>query len=326
MRKRWPALTATTILMVLAIPTASVGAQSMTSANQPGAISNPGVKVGIPPGTSESYEVELAFALICPARQPQATSVSFTDANGEITERLSKPCQGEWANNPTVPSDVLTEWSVMAYPGFAPILSGEAGSPPYVLFSPPPDASGPHPFLYQVEGPSGVIAQAPITAETTPEQNVAEGSPAYQEDCVAKGDVKRTASGSGYCIVAAGTTYVAGWPTPTPASAPESPTILCDSTKGTARVARAKPTRCNTLGPHQALAEAANLTDLHWTGWGAPEATGTGLELGQHLPLAHIKATVRAYRLQECGGAGRYTRLKIHDRFGTSVVSFPSCP
>lgn len=311
-------------VLLLAVPSAQ--AQSMTLANQPVVISNPGVKVGIPPGTHESYEVELTFALICPPRQPQAISVSFRDTNGEVTERLSKPCQGEWASNPTLTSDALTEWSVMAYPGFAPILTGEAGSPPYVLFSPPPDASGAHPFLWQVEGPGGMIAQAAITAETTPEAKVSEGSPAYHEDCVAKGDVKRTASGGGYCIVASSTTYAAGWPASAPTTPLKPPTLLCDSGKGTARAARVKPSRCDTLGPHQALAEAANLADVHWTSWGAPEAAGTGLELGQHLPLAHIKATVRAYRLQACGGASRYTRLKVHDRYGTRVMNFPSCP
>lgn len=148
-----------TLLLVLA-PNAT--AASMTSANQPSPIGNPGVKAGIDRESRESYEIELTFALSCPASQPASVSVSFTDANGEDTERLGKSCQGEWANNSTVPPDPLTEWSVMAFAGL-PLPEG-FGSSPYVLFSPPPEARGAHPFLYQVTAASGVIAQAPITA------------------------------------------------------------------------------------------------------------------------------------------------------------------
>jgi hypothetical protein len=298
----------------------------MTAAEAPPMIANAGVKAGTEPGSHESFEVELTFSLICPGgRTPVALSVSFTDTNGETTERLSRPCNGEWASNATTPADVLTEWSVMSLPGFAPILAGEAGMPPYVLFTPPPNASGPHPFLYQVTGPTGVIAQAPITATTTPEQRVTEGTAAFHEDCVARGEVKREASGTGYCVVAATTRYAAGWPVTAPPSPPV--VLLCANNRATARVPRVKPSRCDTLGPRQSFAQGSNLADLRWRGWGHAEATATGTETGYHRPLTHLRATVRAYRLRQCSATeDRYTRLRVHDRYGTRTVSFPECP
>ncbi len=212
----------------------SASAAPMTSANQPPVISNLGVKAGIDRESRESYEVALAFSLICPENQPLSVSVSFTDANGENTERLGKPCEGEWANNPTVPPEPLTEWSVMAFGGLA--LPEGFSSPPYVLFSPPPGAQGEHPFLYQVKDASGVIAQAPITAVSTPEQRINEGSAAFQEDCVAKGEVKRTASGSGYCIIVGSTSYYAGWP-----AAPPPPPVPAPSSSPAPKVPPNKP-------------------------------------------------------------------------------------
>ncbi len=314
------------VLAATLFVSATTAAAPMTAADEPAAIGNVGVKAGTEPGSHEAFEVELTFALICPGgRTAVAVSVSFTDASGETTERLSRPCNGEWANNATTPPDVLSEWSVMAFPGFAPILAGEAGMAPYVLFTPPPDARGPHPFLYQVTGPGGVVAQAPITATTTPEQRVTEGSAAFQGDCAARGEVKREADGTGYCVVAATTRYAAGWPVAPPPSA--TVVLLCANSRATARVPRVKPSRCDTLGPRQSFAQGSNLVNLHWTGWGRAEATATGTETGYHRPLAHLRATVRAYRLRQCSESEqRYTRLRVHDRYGTRTVRFPECP
>jgi hypothetical protein len=51
------------------------------------------------------------------------------------------------------------------------------------------------------------------------------------------------------------------------------------------------------------------------------------VEIGYHYPLAHEPVRVLAYRLQRCSeGEGRYTRLRVRDRYGTRVVSLPECP
>lgn len=310
-------------LMLAALsPTCADAAFTATEA--PPVVSNAGVKAGGERERHESFEVETLFTLTCPGeRTPTPVAVSFTDANGETTEHLTRPCNGEWAPNNTEQPNPLTEWSVMAFPGFAPILTGEAGSPPYVLFTPPPEASGPHPFLYQVTGPTGVIAQAPITATTTPEQRVNESSAAFQGDCAAHGNVKREASGAGYCVVPAATTYTTGWP----AAPPRAPRVvlLCPSA-GSGTLPRVKPTRCNTLRPGQALANGSNLANLRWHSWGGSEATASGVELGNHRPLAHVPASVRAYRLTRCNEKeARYTRLRVHDRYATRTYDLPEC-
>lgn len=295
---------------------------AFAAAEAPPAIVNAGVKAGAERQHHESFEVEVLFTLTCPGgRTPVAVTVSFTDATGETTEQVARPCNGEWAPNNTVPANPLEEWSVTAFPGFAPIMSGEAGFPPYVLFTPPPDASGPHPFLYTVADASGIVAQAPITGTTTPEHRVNEGSAGFQEDCAARGNVKREADGGGYCVIPAATTYFAGWPV---ASPPASVVLLCPAGPGPRALPRVKPSRCNTLRPGQARAEGDHLIDLRWRSWGGSEAIATGVELGYHHP--HVAASVRAYRLRQCSPTeARYTRLRVKDRFTTRTDDLPGC-
>ncbi len=62
-------------LTTLALTLVQNAAASMTAANQPAAIGNPGVKAGIDRESRESYEVALTFALICPGKQPQTVPV-----------------------------------------------------------------------------------------------------------------------------------------------------------------------------------------------------------------------------------------------------------
>jgi hypothetical protein len=296
----------------------------MTSADAPPVTTNPGVDAGIDRASRESFEVALSFSLICPARQPAVVAVTFTDANGESTERLSRPCQGEWANNVTAAPNPLTEWSVMSFPGFAPLLASEAGLPPYVLFTPPPDAAGLHPFLYQVEGTNGIIAQAPITATSTPEARIEEGSAAFEQDCLTAGEVKVGANGHRYCIVSGSTKYATGWPAAS--SAVVKTAMFCSSESETTRVPRVYPSRCRILGPRQSLADGANLSDLHWKDWGQPEATATGIEAGFHRPAAHLRVHIRAFGRRPCATTeARYTRVEVRGRYGTRVLSLPGC-
>ncbi len=260
----------------------------MTTADQPAVIANPGVKAGVEPERHESFELQLLFPLICPAGQPVALAVSFIDAGGETTERLSQPCQGEWLRDATAPANSSTQWSVSAIPGLPSLLATEAGQGPYLLFSPPSVASGVHPFLYQVSAGGVVIAQAPITATTTPEHRVAEDSPAF-EDCVNVAEVRRSVAGAGYCIAATKSTFVAGWPAPRGASV----VLLC-ARGHTARAPSVRPTHCDTLGSRESFALGSNLIDLVWRGWGGPEATATGFELGYHSPQVRLPARLRA--------------------------------
>ena len=91
------------------------------------------------------------------------------------------------------------------------------------------------------------------------------------------------------------------------------------------RVARARPRRCMTLGPHQSFAEAANLVGLSWRSWGAKVARGQGFERGWHLPYEHVPVRVRAYRRREADcGDYVYTRLKLSSRYGALTVRFPA--
>jgi hypothetical protein len=307
--------------LLLLLPAQGVAA-TMSAAEAPPVVSNPSVKAGAGGERHESFEVELAFALICPGgRTPLPVTVSFTDANGETTERLSHPCNGEWATNDTVQPNQPWEWSVMTFSGFAPVFAGEAGSPPYVLFSPSSEASGPDPFLYQVAGPGGVIAQAPITATTTPEQRITEADNAFQENCASSGNVKRDANGTDYCVLPTTTTYTAGWPA-TPRPRPRA-VLLCANASSTTSVPRVKPTRCKIFEPLQLFTAGNKLAKLRWHAWGSAKATATGVELGAHTH-SHVPVKLRAYRLRRCSETeAMYTRLRVHDRRGTRVFGVP---
>jgi hypothetical protein len=78
------------------------------------------------------------------------------------------------------------------------------------------------------------------------------------------------------------------------------------------RVLKVRPRRCDTLGPRDSNAEGANLARLRWRSWGRRTARGRGIELGYHLPFAHIRVRVRAYRRRRCpSGDYLYTRLRV---------------
>lgn len=85
------------------------------------------------------------------------------------------------------------------------------------------------------------------------------------------------------------------------------------------------PRRCNTMGPRDGFAGAANLTRLKWRGWSRSVATARGVARGYKLPLQKIPVRVRAYRRRECpSGDCIYTRLSVRSRYGTTVVRFPA--
>jgi hypothetical protein len=101
--------------------------------------------------------------------------------------------------------------------------------------------------------------------------------------------------------------------------------VLCRVQDEDTRVPREKPKTCTTLGPRDSFAEALNLASLSWKNWGKSEATAHGIERGFHLPLQHVKVTVRAYRkrLGDCGDY-IYTRVRARSKFGQTVAKLPA--
>ena len=114
---------------------------------------------------------------------------------------------------------------------------------------------------------------------------------------------------------------------PSAASTPRA-YLLCANADATARHRRFEPRTCNTLGPRQPFAAAANLAQLRWKGWGASTATGRGIERGFHRPSEHVAVRVRAYaRRRGCEGDWIYTRLAVESRYGELIVRQPTaCP
>lgn len=91
------------------------------------------------------------------------------------------------------------------------------------------------------------------------------------------------------------------------------------------RKLRRHPARCISLGPGQGFAQAVNLAQLRWRGWGRRVARARGIERGFHRPLAHIPVRVKAYRRRRCPfGDFIYTRLRAQSRFGALVVRYPA--
>jgi hypothetical protein len=103
--------------------------------------------------------------------------------------------------------------------------------------------------------------------------------------------------------------------------------VLCnnDPAAGLTRAGKVHPRRCDTLGGHDSFASGANLAGLRWFGWGRATATATGIELGYHLPFAHVPVHVSAYRRRraDCGDYV-YTRLRVTSKFGTTLRRFPA--
>jgi hypothetical protein len=191
----------------------------MTSATQPPVIEAAGVTAGVRKESPERFTIKLAFSLICSAHRFVPISVVVVvggtnlESKEQVTRRLTEPC-GTWARSSTV-SPPGTGFEVETFAGYPPLEEREPGSPAEVQFSPQWEVSpGEYPFLYQVLGPGGVIAQAPHTVHVLPERRVVQGSPEYQSECVERGRVRYTAEGQGYCVLAATVKYYQGWPSP----------------------------------------------------------------------------------------------------------------
>jgi hypothetical protein len=101
--------------------------------------------------------------------------------------------------------------------------------------------------------------------------------------------------------------------------------IVCNDSTGKP-VARVAPSRCEVLPPQASFSQGVNLAVLKWRSWGGSSATGTGFELGFHLPFAHVSVAVVAYRIIECrNGTRLYSRLRASSSYGTTNVRAQGC-
>jgi hypothetical protein len=101
--------------------------------------------------------------------------------------------------------------------------------------------------------------------------------------------------------------------------------ITCND-KPSKPAVRVRPTKCTILPGQASFAEGSNLAGLVWRSWGGAVATGTGFELGFHLPLSHIPAALVAYRLMSCSDGTRvYSRVRVTSSYGTGNVRAQGC-
>ncbi|MDO9353606.1 MAG: hypothetical protein Q7T55_07915 [Solirubrobacteraceae bacterium] len=102
--------------------------------------------------------------------------------------------------------------------------------------------------------------------------------------------------------------------------------ILCMKSGSTSkRVAKSRPTACNTLGPTSSFAGSVNLTGLKWSKWGSSVATATGTDKGFHEPAENVsvKVTVSGRKKNNCGGYS-YTKVKVESDNGKREQSLPA--
>jgi hypothetical protein len=189
----------------------AASAASMTSATQPPVIEAAGVTAGISQEEPEDFMVALAFSVICPAGKPMPVSVAFSDPDEEVAESMGKSCEGEWAAGPFGVANEEGDFQVWRFSG-AP---GPWGSQPELKFSPHWEKPGTYPFLYQVIGPAGVIAQAPLSVSITPMHLIYRSNPEYPAKCVEPRRAARSTEPKASCLVAATVTYYKGWPAAT---------------------------------------------------------------------------------------------------------------
>jgi hypothetical protein len=215
------------LLIALSIALTMAGpAQATTfdSAHEPPVIGNPGVTTAT---SNSSFSVTLALGLICPAGQPIAYSVTFEDPTGSRSIPLLEPCTGTWQS---IGAALESPWNFSVFgtrgypsePGIPGVTgSGSAGTNPSATFL---ETMATTPFLYQVTGPAGVVAQGAMTATVTPPEEINENTEIdrFINTCIdGSHEVKSKEEGKLYCEVGGSTSYTAGgWPAPAPPPAP----------------------------------------------------------------------------------------------------------
>jgi hypothetical protein len=107
---------------------------------------------------------------------------------------------------------------------------------------------------------------------------------------------------------------------------PAATHIYCASKTGSRYLPKIAPKRCTAFGPSGSFAGGVSLASLHWSGWGGPSATATGIEQGFHLPRSHIPVSAAVYRRKrDCSGRLTYTRLRAKSSHGTTRVRLATC-
>jgi hypothetical protein len=100
--------------------------------------------------------------------------------------------------------------------------------------------------------------------------------------------------------------------------------IVCNDRPRT--VVRTAPRRCTVLPPRASFSEGVNLAGIRWRSWGGISATGTGFELGFHLPFSREPVAIVAYRIRRCpSGLSVYTRVRVSSRYGTTAARAQEC-
>ena len=178
------------------------------SAHEPPTIANPGVTTGSG-DTEGSFQVTLSFGLTCPAGQPMPFTVTFANPEGSVSVPLADPCLGTWQNTPEAPAGFI-------------IFADDGTVSPYYTASTSAtlDPLETGPFLYQVTGPAGIVAQGTLKATVTPPEQIDQRHEIdnFINTCIdGNHETHSKEGGDLYCEVGGGTSIVRGhWPAPTP--------------------------------------------------------------------------------------------------------------
>jgi hypothetical protein len=290
-----------------ALATASAaGTAPFDSAHEPPIVTSPNVSTGRTPfpGDTNSFAffVVVDATLTCPAGQPALYTVTLSDPTGTTTVTTLDPCSNAvWG---AVPANPALDFVVSTFSAT-------------VVFYPNRST----PFLYQVSGPNGVVAQGAMTATVTPPTEIDQQSDIdnFINVCI-NGNYTLYSKNGGdlYCIVSGDKSYaVGGWPapkTPTPVSTPSKPKttpILAGPWASYQRgYGHARPSTVDNGGDPTGV-----VTHIHWKSWGRSQAIGTGISdyVGPNQSVAtgtEETARIVAFHLGTCHGRRAYDAIE----------------
>ena len=224
-------LLAVTLTVALAAGATTANAQGFSgpwdSAHEPPTITNAGVTTGIG-GTftaSESFLLSLSPSVWCSNGQLVPITVTFSDPDGSRSVSAfgpvpyeEEPCSFNWTESEPGPESSTFNFSIFG--GGRSLLSATSATVPFKL------NGTTTPFFYQVSGPSGVIAQAAMTA-TFEQIHHVEPRTTHNNDvtqCEREHlDIRSGTNGELYCLGETESSVVyeysfsqGGWPAPVP--------------------------------------------------------------------------------------------------------------
>jgi hypothetical protein len=210
-------------VLLLAALASSAQATTFDSVHEPPPIGSSGVTAttsGNPGGREdprrfESFKVSIDVSLTCPAGEPRAYTVVFADPTGSKSIPLLDPCAGTWRR---LPDPNGLDFHTSLGQG-----EREFGLNPSVAFV--PDYDGRTPFLYQVVGPSGIIAQRAmtVTAESAEQIDRRSRVDDYINICLdGRHEIYSKENGDLYCTSGGSISWEAGgWPASKPLPRPK---------------------------------------------------------------------------------------------------------